>query len=67
MTDTSTSALEALALREPRAFVIRYPNGMENVLDAKKWDPRKPEFWISDEAQAQHEVIPLFYATKEAE
>tara|TARA_R110000772_G_scaffold66361_1_gene147794 strand:- start:3123 stop:3476 length:354 start_codon:yes stop_codon:yes gene_type:complete len=45
---------------EPRAFLVRYPDGTEKVLDAKKWDPRRSAFWINTEAQAQHEIVPLF-------
>lgn len=47
--------------RKPDAFVVSKLDGSDRrIVDAHKYDPRNTDFWISEKAQADHLVIPLY-------
>ena len=43
-----------------RAYLLRHRDtGKEDIIDAKKYNPTKLDFWISPAAMASVEIIPL--------
>ena len=61
------SAAAILALRDKpapgatvRAYLLRHRDtGKEEIIDAKKYNPTKLDFWVSPAAMASVEIIPL--------
>lgn len=61
------SAAAILALRDKpapeatvRAYLLRHRDtGKEDIIDAKKYNPTKLDFWVSPAAMASVEIIPL--------
>lgn len=45
---------------EPVAFVVESVDGRRQIMLRERYDPRKPEFWVSPEAQAAHVVTALY-------
>lgn len=58
--DTALTALSGAGEAEPRAFVVEQPGERPSVVDARTYDPRKREFWTTDEAQAAATVHCLY-------
>ena len=43
-----------------RAYLLRHRDtGKEEIIDAKKYNPTKLDFWVSPAAMASVEIIPL--------
>ena len=43
-----------------RAYLLRHRDtGKEDIIDAKKYNPTKLDFWISPSAMASVEIVPL--------
>jgi hypothetical protein len=43
-----------------RAYLLRHRDtGKEDIIDAKKYNPTKLDFWVSPAAMASVEIIPL--------
>lgn len=52
--------------RAPAAYLVEKLDGTKrSIIDALKYDPTKPDFWLDAEVQATYRVIPL-YAEAEA-
>lgn len=46
---------------EPVAHIIEGMNGEDpRVYLTQKYDPRRPDFWLNEEARARHRVTPLY-------
>ncbi len=65
--DPDSAADAILALRDKpapavavRAYLLRHRDtGKEEIIDAKKYNPTKLDFWVSPAAMASVEIIPL--------
>lgn len=59
--DAFTGYVPDVPAVEPVAHIIEAMNGADpRVYLTQKYDPRKPDFWLNEEARAKHRVTPLY-------